>query len=86
MRLARLAALATLALALLAAPLAAEAQPQAKVYRLGFFRAGLPGSVTAISWTPSGRVCANWGTWRGGTSRSSIGGRKGSTTVAGPRR
>jgi ABC-type uncharacterized transport system substrate-binding protein len=40
MRLTRLAALAVLALALLAAPLAAEAQPAGKVWRIGLLTAG----------------------------------------------
>ena len=41
MRLARLTASATLALALLAAPLAVEAQPAGKVYRIGYLTAGV---------------------------------------------
>jgi ABC-type uncharacterized transport system substrate-binding protein len=42
MRLARLTALTTLALTLLAAPLAAEAQPAGKVYRIGWLHTGQP--------------------------------------------
>lgn len=42
---ARLAALATLALAVLATPLAAEAQTAAKVYTVGTLSLGLPNPV-----------------------------------------
>jgi putative ABC transport system substrate-binding protein len=45
MRFARLTVLATLALALLAAPLAAEAQLAGKVYRIGWLDVGAPESV-----------------------------------------
>jgi putative ABC transport system substrate-binding protein len=42
MRLARLSALVIITLALLAAPLAADAQPAGKVYRIGFLHNGQP--------------------------------------------
>jgi putative ABC transport system substrate-binding protein len=50
MRLARLAAPAALALALLAGPLAAEAQPAARVYRIGFLGISPPNPTTASVW------------------------------------
>ena len=48
MRLARLAARATLALALLAAPLAAEAQPAGKVYQVGIVTLGVGPSQSPL--------------------------------------
>ena len=69
----------TLTLSLLAAPLAAEAQPAGEGPRIGLLSRGSPGSLGPDS-TPSGKGCASWATWRARTSPLSTAWPKGKLT------
>ena len=76
MRFVWLSALAS-ALGLLAAPLAAGAQPPAS--RIGFVMSKTP-PRSPIGWKRSDRVYATSGTWKGRTSLWSIGGPAGGSS------
>ena len=65
----------------LAAPLAAEAQPAAKVLRASAFfpRAPFPTREPSATSRSFSKGCASWVMWKGGTSASKPDGRRAST-------
>jgi hypothetical protein len=60
--------LVTLILAILVAPLAAEAQPRGNVHRIGLLTYGSPSSEPGRSSQASGADCATLAGWKARTS------------------
>jgi hypothetical protein len=81
----RVSSVVMLIIALLAAPLTAEAQSAKEVHRIGFLGNSTP-ALEANLVGRFARACASWATSKGTTFSSSINGRKEGTEESGPKR